>query len=279
MDPGETAHLIRERTSLRPALGIVLGSGLGAVAGAVARSVRLPYADLPGFARSRVPGHAGELILGHLGGAPVAVFSGRIHFYEGYEFRETTFPVRVLKALGARSLLLTNAAGGIRPGLEPGCWVALADHINFIGANPLRGPGGAERFLDLSEVYSRRLRAMLEQAAAEEGVPLVEGVYAAVSGPSYETPAEVRALARLGADLVGMSTVPEAIVARQCALEVAGLSCVTNRAAGLGGVITHEEVLGVGRQVASEAIRLLTAFARIHAYAANDTTREAPPDR
>ncbi len=276
-DPDETARLIRERASIRPALGIVLGSGLGAVVGGVSSPVRLAYADLPGFGQSQVPGHAGELVMGTLGDAPVVVLSGRTHFYEGYDLREVTFPIRVLKAIGVGSVLLTNAAGGIRPGLEPGSWVALTDHLNFIGANPLRGPGGVERFVDLSEVYSTRLRVLLGRAAVEADVPLEEGIYAAVSGPSYETPAEVRALGRLGADLVGMSTVPEAIVARQCALEVAGLSCVTNRAAGLGGVISHDEVLGIGRRVASEAIRLLTAFARLHA--ANETTREGPADR
>jgi purine-nucleoside phosphorylase len=202
---------------------------------AVVSEACFSYEELPGFVPSRVPGHRGELMIGQLGGAPVAVLSGRAHYYEGHDLHTVTFPMRVLSALGVRSVLLTNAAGGIRPGLEPGDWVALTDHLNFIGTNPLRGPGGAERFVDLSEVYSPLLRGFLRHAADQTGLKLQEGVYAAVSGPSYETPAEVRALARLGADLVGMSTVPEAIVARQCRMDVAGLSCVTNKAAGLGG--------------------------------------------
>ena len=161
-------------------------------------------------------------------------------------------------------MLLTNAAGGIRPDLVPGAWVTLTDHINGMGANPLRGPGGIDRFVDLSEVYAPRLRGYLRQAAIGCGLNLQEGVYLAVAGPSYETPAEVRAMARWGADLVGMSTVPEAIVARQCGMEVVGLSCVTNRAAGLGGAISHEEVLEVGRRVGREAVGLIAGFARIY---------------
>jgi len=268
--PEESARWIGGSTTIRPVLGMVLGSGMGAVVEAVRSEACFSYEELPGFTPSQVPGHRGELMIGQLGGAPVAVLSGRAHYYEGHDLQTVTFPMRVLSALGARSVLLTNAAGGIRPGLEPGGWVALTDHLNFIGTNPLRGPGGAERFVDLSEVYSPRLRGFLRQAADQIGLQLQEGVYAAVSGPSYETPAEVRALGRLGADLVGMSTVPEAIVARQCRMEVAGLSCVTNKAAGLGGSISHDEVLAIGQQVASEGQRLITCFARI--YAGNETT-------
>ena len=274
--PEETARRIRSASTVRPRLGLVLGSGLGGVVGSVESDACFSYAELPGFARSRVAGHAGELILGRLGGAPVVVLAGRSHFYEGHDLQEVTFPIRVLHALGVRSVFLTNAAGGIRPGLDPGGWVMLTDHLNFMGANPLRGPGGPERFVDLSEVYSKRLRGLLRDAAVESGVVLQEGVYAAVPGPSYETPAEVRALERLGADLVGMSTVPEAIVARQCGMEVLGLSCVTNRAAGLGGTISHDEVLSMGRQVGSEAQRLIVAFAKI--YADHETTRQGTPD-
>ncbi len=274
--PEETARRIRSASTVRPRLGLVLGSGLGGVVGSVESDACFSYAELPGFAPSRVAGHAGELILGRLGGASVVVLSGRSHFYEGHDLQEVTFPIRVLHALGVRSVFLTNAAGGIRPGLDPGGWVMLTDHLNFMGANPLRGPGGAERFVDLSEVYSKRLRGYLRDAAVESGVVLQEGVYAAVPGPSYETPAEVRALERLGADLVGMSTVPEAIVARQCGMEVLGLSCVTNRAAGLGGTISHDEVLSMGRQVGSEAQRLIVAFAKI--YADHETTRQGTPD-
>lgn len=269
--PEDTARLIRGSTATRPLLGVVLGSGLGAVVKGVEAEATFPYDELPGLVRSRVPGHAGELMIGRLGGAPVAVLCGRIHYYEGHDLAEVTFPMRVLAALGIRSVVLTNAAGGIRPDLMPGSWAMVVDHLNLIGANPLRGPGGAGRFVDLSEVYSARLQTWMRAAAGEVGMTLHEGVYAAVSGPSYETPAEVRALGRLGADLVGMSTVPEAIVARHCGLEVAGLSCVTNRAAGLGGVISHDEVMAIGARVAGEGLRLLTAFARI--YAGNDATR------
>jgi purine-nucleoside phosphorylase len=275
LKPEEAARRIRGSTTTRPLLGLVLGSGLGTVVEAVRSEACFSYEELPGFVPSRVPGHRGELMIGQLGGAPVAVLSGRAHYYEGHDLHTVTFPMRVLSTLGVRSVLLTNAAGGIRPGLEPGDWVALTDHLNLIGANPLRGPGGAERFVDLSEVYSPRLRGFLRQAADQTGLKLQEGVYAAVSGPSYETPAEVRALGRLGADLVGMSTVPEAIVARQCRMDVVGLSCVTNKAAGLGGSISHDEVLAIGRRVASEAQRLITAFASL--YAASEAIREGSP--
>lgn len=263
-DPGAAGRVLREAAVTPPVLGIVLGSGLGAVAEAVDTEARLPYAALPGFVSGGVVGHAGECRLGRLGGTGVVVLCGRAHYYEGFDWDQVTFPIRALAALGVEAVLLTNAAGGIRSDLEPGTWVVLTDHINAMGANPLRGPGGVERFVDLSQVYSARLRSLLLRAGADRGLRLREGVYAAVSGPSYETPAEVRALATWGADLVGMSTVPEAIVARQCGLAVAGLSCVTNRAAGLGGTISHEEVLAVGRRVGGEATALLTEFARLY---------------
>lgn len=258
--PATAAAIIRRHTELHPGWGIVLGSGFAALAEAVEDAVSLAYGELPGFAPSTVSGHAGRLVLGRLGGTPVAVLAGRAHFYEGHDLATVTFPVRVLAALGIHSLLLTNAAGGIRADLEPGDFVALTDHLNFLGGNPLRGPGGGERFVDLSECYCPALRARLHTAARRTGLSLKEGVYAAVSGPSYETPAEIRAFARLGADLVGMSTVPEAIVGRQSGLAVAALSCVTNRAAGLGGRISHAEVLDIGRRTAAAAGRLVTAF-------------------
>ncbi len=258
----EALAVVGARSSLVPRLGLVLGSGFGAAASAVQDATILPYAELPGFADSTVPGHAGRLILGHLAGVPVAVLAGRAHFYEGHDPGVVTFPIRLLHALGVESLLLTNAAGGIRADLAPGDFVALTDHLNFMGMNPLRGAPPESRFVDLSEVYDPGLRSLLRRAGDETGQVVKEGVYLAVAGPSYETPAEIRAFGAWGADLVGMSTVPEAIVARHCGLRVAGLSCVTNRAAGLGGRICHQEVLDMGRRVSDRATRLLTRFAR-----------------
>lgn len=243
-----------------PSLGIVLGSGFAGLGSLVSRPVEVPFSDLPGFVTPTVPGHAGRIVMGFIAETPVAVLEGRAHYYEGHEPSTVTFPVRVLAELGVRTLVLTNAAGGIRADLTPGDLVCLTDHLNLMGFNPLRGPGGAERFVDLSEVYSARLRNILEQSARDLGFTLHQGVYAAVSGPSYETPAEIRALRTLGADLVGMSTVPEAIVARQCRLEVVGVSCVSNKAAGLGGTISHEEVIQTGLKVRGTATSLIRRF-------------------
>lgn len=248
-----------------PALALVLGSGFAGVRDAVQVEWTAPFARLPGFVVPEVPGHAGELLVGRLAGVRVCVLAGRAHYYEGHDLATVTYPVRVLARWGVRLLVLTNAAGGIHPRLRPGDFLALRDHINFMGAHPLRGPAlpGLERFVDLSAVYDAELRAHLHAAAREAGVRLRAGVYLAVSGPSYETPAEIRAFARLGADAVGMSTVPEAIVARQCGLRVAGLSCITNRAAGLSDrPITHAEVLTVAGQIRDRATRLLCAFVR-----------------
>jgi purine-nucleoside phosphorylase len=264
---------VRERCALEPTLGIVLGSGFASVCSQIEPGADWSYSELPGFAETVVPGHAGRLILGHLGGVAVAVLAGRAHYYEGHGFQAVTHPVRVLAALGAKCLILTNAAGGIRPGLKPGDLVILSDHLNFMGDHPLRGCRAPTGFIDLSEVYDCGLRHLLRAAGSELGLNLEEGVYAAVSGPSYETPAEIRAYGRLGADLVGMSTVPEAIVARQCGLRVAGLSCVTNLAAGLGGRISHPEVLELAKQSGPLAARLLVEFCRRYAR----TT--APPRR
>jgi len=265
----EAAHFLRARLGpLAPHVGIVLGSGLGAVAGSVADLVAVPYAQIPHFPQSTVEGHSGRIVAGHLGGAPVVVMQGRVHFYEGYSPLQVTFPMRVLGALGLRAVVLTNAAGGIAPEYHVGQLVALADHINLMGFNPLTGPneprfgfrpGSGLRFFDMTEAYSRPLRALARLAAAEEGFPLEEGVYLATPGPSFETPAEIRAFRALGATLVGMSTVPETIVARHMGLEVLGLSCVTNLAAGLGATkLSHEEVFETGRQVERRLAALLT---------------------
>lgn len=249
-----------------PRIGIVLGSGLGAVADAVIDPIQLPYAEIPHFPRSTVEGHSGRLVAGSLGGVPVLVMQGRVHFYEGYTPQQVTFPLRVLGALGLRAVVLTNAAGGIAEGYHIGQLVALADHINLMSFNPLVGhneprfavkPGAGLRFFDMTEAYSKPLRSLAQAAADEEGFELAEGVYLAVSGPSFETPAEIRAFRSMGATLVGMSTVPETIVARHMGIEVLGISCVTNLAAGLGATpLSHEEVFEAGRKVEHRLARL-----------------------
>ncbi len=263
----EAAAFLRARLGLlAPKVGIVLGSGLGAVAEAVAEPIFVPYAEIPHFPQSTVAGHSGRMIAGLLGGTPVLAMQGRVHFYEGYTPQQVTFPMRVLGALGLKAVVLTNAAGGIAEGYEIGQLVALADHINLMGFNPLVGPnvprfavkpGAGLRFFDMTEAYSKKLRELASTAAEEEGFKLGEGVYLAVSGPSFETPAEIRAFRCLGATLVGMSTVPETIVARHMGIEVLGISCVTNLAAGLGATeLSHEEVFAAGRQVEHRLARL-----------------------
>ncbi len=225
----------------------MLGSGLGAIAERIAEPVTVAYDDLPGFPRPSVQGHAGRLVLGRLGGVPVACLSGRAHLYEGVGPRPLNTLVRTLKAIGCRAILLTNASGSLRPELGPGSLVLIEDHINLQGTNPLVGPNDeavGPRFVDLTEVYAARLRSAIGSAAAARGIALGRGVYLAVLGPSFETPAEIRAYRALGADLVGMSTVPEAISARHAGLEVAAISVVTNLAAGLAGEpLTHADTL------------------------------------
>jgi purine-nucleoside phosphorylase len=261
------ARFCASATGSMPSIAIVLGSGLGAVAEAVTDPVLIPYQEIPHFPRSTVEGHSGRIVAGMLGGVPVLIMQGRVHFYEGYSPAQVTFPMRVLGALGVRAVVLTNAAGGIAEGYRVGQLVALADHINLMGWNPLVGsneprfavrPGAGLRFFDMTEAYSKSLRALAAEAARAEGFPLEEGVYLAVSGPSFETPAEIRAFRGLGATLVGMSTVPETIVARHMGIEVLGISCVTNLAAGLGGTqLSHEEVFEAGRQVEHRLAGLL----------------------
>ena len=222
---------------------------------------------LPGFPPVGVSGHAGQLLIGQLGGTPVMVLSGRSHFYEGHPMERVTFAVRALAAYGIRDLLLTNAAGGVNRSFRPGDFMVLTDHINLMGTNPLRGAPlpGLPRFVDLTCTYDKGLRALLQRAGRQCGVKLRAGVYLAVCGPSYETPAEIRAFARLGADAVGMSTVPEAIVARQCGLKVAGVSCITNLAAGRSRqTLSHAEVLETAERVKKVAARLLRNFAELY---------------
>ncbi len=264
------AAYIRARTPLAPRIGIILGSGLGAFASQVESSAIIPYAEIPYFPRPTVEGHSGHLVLGRISGVPVAVMQGRVHAYEGYTLAEVTFPTRVLGLLGCKALVVTNAAGGISPTVAQGSFVAISDHINLTGANAALGPNEprfgingqpAPRFFDMSTAYSRRLRTLAVEEAARQEFLFTEGIYLAVLGPSFETPAEIRAFRTLGADLVGMSTVHEVIVARHMGLEVLALSLVTNMAAGiLDQPIDHGEVLETGHRTEKQFTRLITAL-------------------
>jgi purine-nucleoside phosphorylase len=267
---------IRAAGAVRPTIGIILGSGLGSFATQVQSALSIPYAEIPHFPRSTVEGHSGNLVLGTIAEVPVAVMQGRVHAYEGYPLSEVTFPTRVLGLLGCKTLIVTNAAGGINTGYRQGSLVAIADHINLTGSNAALGPneprfasipGAGQRFFDMSAAYSPRLRALAVEEAARQGFQLAEGVYLAVLGPSFETPAEIRAFRTLGADLVGMSTVHETIVARHMGLEVLGISLVTNMAAGVvaagqkeAEAIHHEDVMEVGRRAEKQFTSLLTAL-------------------
>lgn len=262
----EAANLILKKSKLRPALGLVLGSGFGGVLSKCTVVFEVPYASIPGFPQTGVPGHEGKLCLCFLAKTPVVILAGRVHYYEGHSFDAVAFPIRLLAAMGLKAVLLTNAAGGIASKLRQGDFMVITDHINLMGANPLRGLAAAEhRFVDLSDVYDAELARFLAKAAKRAGARCGVGVYLAVSGPSYETPAEIRAFAKLGADAVGMSTVPEAIVARQCGMRVAGLSCITNLAAGRAATkLSHREVLEAGANVRSAAASLLENFAQLY---------------
>lgn len=253
------------RLAPQPQAGIVLGSGLGEIAAEIQQASAIPYKEIPHWPCGEVAGHAGEWISGELAGAPVAVLSGRAHLYEGYSAAEVVFGIRVLGLMGARSLILTNASGAINRTWKPGQLALLSDHINLLGANPLAGPNDERfgpRFPDLSEPYSARYREFARQAAAELEIALAEGVYAAVLGPNYETPAEVRFLSTAGADMVGMSTVPETIAARHMGIEVLGISVIANLAAGMKDqTLSHEEVLAAGESAAPNLAALLTKAA------------------
>ena len=262
--PQAAATHLKTVSRLRPTLAIVLGSGFHHVLTGLRVEKKISYTKIPGFPKPTVSGHAGELYFGHLGNTPVLVLSGRAHYYEGHPMERVTFAVRTLAAFGIRDLLLTNAAGGINRGFRPGDFMVLTDHINLMGANPLRGEPvpGLPRFVDLTQVYDLKLSALLFRAGKSCNLKLRRGIYLAVSGPSYETPAEVRAFGRLGADAVGMSTVPEAIVARQSGLNVAAVSCITNLAAGISrGKLSHAEVLETAERVKTLAAGWLKRFA------------------
>jgi purine-nucleoside phosphorylase len=260
------AARLKKFSPLRPTLAIVLGSGFDHALTEL-RGKKISYAQIPGFPKPTVSGHAGELYFGHLGKTPVLVLSGRAHFYEGHPMERVTFAMRALAALGIRDLLLTNAAGGINKKFRAGDFMVLTDHINFMGTNPLRGPCQKDkpRFVDLTEVYDKKLRELLFKAGKISELKLQRGVYLAVSGPSYETPAEIRAFAKLGADAVGMSTVPEAIVARQCGLKVAAISCITNPAAGISReILSHAGVLETAERVKQSGRQLIKSFAELY---------------
>jgi purine-nucleoside phosphorylase len=266
-NPKAVAVQLRKLSRLRPTLAIVLGSGFHHVLSGLDVEKRIPYGKLPGFPPVGVRGHAGELYLGKVGGTPVLILCGRAHFYEGLSMERVTFAVRALAAFGIRDLLLTNAAGGINKTFRAGDFMVLTDHINLMGTNPLCGPAipGLPRFVDLTRAYDAKLSALLHRSGRACGVKLRRGVYLAVSGPSYETPAEIRAFARLGADAVGMSTVPEVIVARQCGIRVAAISCITNLAAGFSKApLSHQEVLETGERVRLLAAILLKQFANYY---------------
>jgi purine-nucleoside phosphorylase len=260
----DAVDFIRAKTDRQPRVAVVLGSGLGAFADELADRIELPYARIPSWPASTAVGHAGKLVFGKLDGLDVAVLAGRCHLYEGYTPAQVTMGVRVLDRLGVRSIVFTNAAGGINLAYSQGSLVLISDHINLQGSNPLIGPNddsSGPRFPDMSEAYSAAYRAIAHEVAAKLGIQLFEGVYAALTGPSYETPAEIRYLRTIGADLVGMSTAPEAIVANYLGMSVLAISCVTNMAAGVHPQkINHEEVLETGRRVRDTLVRFLQAL-------------------
>ncbi|MHA1528143.1 MAG: purine-nucleoside phosphorylase [Alphaproteobacteria bacterium] len=259
----DAARIIRDRAGAEaPRLAIVLGSGLGALAGEVDDAVRIPFSDLPGFPAPDVTGHAGALVLGRLRGARVALLAGRAHFYEQGDAGAMRGPIETLAALGCGALALSNAAGSTREGMAPGALMAITDHINWSGRNPLIGAGDGARFVDLSQAYDPALLARLRAVAAARGTELHEGVYAWFSGPSFETPAEIRAIRMLGADAVGMSTVPEAIMARFFGLRVAAVSVITNFAAGMGaGPLSHDQTRSQAAKAEAKFTALIAGFA------------------
>jgi len=259
----QAVESLRGRIGEVPDVAVVLGSGLGDFASGLQHSTTIPYGDIPNWPASAVVGHAGTLVVGVIGGRRVAALAGRAHFYEGHSLQTAAFATRVLGALGVRTLVLTNAAGGINVAFKPGTLMVIDDHINLMGSSPLVGPNDdrfGPRFPDMTEAYSRRLREIAFEAARARGMGLAHGVYAAMHGPSYETPAEIRFLRTIGADAVGMSTVPETIVGRHMGMEILGISCITNPAAGvLPQPLVHDEVMEVARRVRGEFSALLEA--------------------
>ena len=261
------AEYIRARVSIHPTVGLVLGSGLGGYADTLEDAVRISYSEIPNFPVPTIPGHSGALVFGKKSGREVVVLQGRIHYYEGLPQQEITLPIRVLSLLGVKTVVLTNACGGVNLNFKPGDLMLISDHINYSGANPLIGPNMDEfgpRFPDMSDLYTASLRAKIREKAHEAGISLQEGVYAMYSGPNFETPAEIRMFRMMGADTVGMSTVPEAIVAGHCGMQVAGVSCITNMAAGILPVkLTHEEVTETADRVKQVFTKLIDLIVEI----------------
>jgi len=260
----KAAKYVLAKTRLRPRIGLVLGSGLGAFADDFSNAARIEYKKIPHFPVSTAVGHAGKLVIGKVGDVPVAAMQGRVHFYEGYSMKDVAFPIRVLARMGVRAVILTNAAGGINTSFSQGALVVIKDHINLHASNPCTGPNDEHfgpRFFDMTTAYDKQYRAVALAEARRQGLEVNEGVYCILNGPSYETPAEIRAMRTLGADLAGMSTVPEVIAARHMGMKVLGISCVTNMAAGvLDQPINHEEVLETGERVKSQFVALLRAL-------------------
>jgi len=260
----EAAEYIKNRISILPEIGLILGSGLGDLAESVSSPVIIDYKDIPGFPATTVPGHAGRFVIGNYQGKSVIVMQGRFHYYEGNDMETVVLPVRVMKLLGVKTLIVTNAAGGINPNFQPADLMVILDHINFSGMNPLRGPNLEDmgpRFPDMTHAYDKELIEILLKQGEKQGILLRKGVYAMMPGPSFETPAEIRMLKILGADAVGMSTVPEVIAASHAGIKVVGISCITNMAAGiLDQPLSHQEVIENAKKVKSKFIRLLDAF-------------------
>lgn len=258
----EAAAYLTAQTSIKPEIGLILGSGLGVLGDHLTEVTTIPYASIPHFPVSTVEGHAGELMIGYLNGRPVVLMRGRFHMYEGYGPELTSFPVRVMQSLGVAKLIVTNAAGGINTGYDPGDLMLITDHINLTGRNPLIGANDDRfgvRFPDMSEAYSRKFRAIAQETAQASGFSLREGVYVGVLGPSYETPAEIRMMRTLGADAVGMSTVAEVIAARHCGIEVLGISCISNMASGiLDQPLSHDEVIETTERVKARFLKLVS---------------------
>lgn len=260
----ETRRYIKQKTNLEPRTAIVLGSGLGALAGEIEDAVSIAYDELPYFAHASAPGHQGNLIFGRLAGKAVMCMQGRLHVYEGHPLEEVTYPIRLMKGLGIQQLILSNAAGGIDKDFQVGDLMLIVDHINFMGRNPLIGPNESDfgpRFNDMTFAYDRKLADLARESAKELAIPLREGVYLACTGPSYETPAEIRMFRLWGASAVGMSTVPEVIVAAHCGIKVLAISCISNMAAGiLDQPLTEEEVLETGARVSAKFCRLVKSI-------------------
>lgn len=248
----EAAAYILSKITVEPEIGLILGSGLGELAEETLEPIFIPYEDIPGFPVSTVEGHKGRLVCGLLEGKYVVSMQGRFHYYEGYSLDQVTFPVRVMKAIGVHTMIVTNAAGGINTAFQPGDLMLIQDHINFTGANPLMGPNDEEmgpRFTDMSQAYDKEYQALVEAAAKKHDIDLQKGVYFGLSGPTYETPAEIRMARTMGGDAIGMSTVPEVIVARHAGIRVVGVSCITNLAAGMQATLSHKEVVETTERV------------------------------